>query len=410
MFRHILTCHEPSFIINSKVVTELVIKERPKRLSAAFVKTVATHGRYGDGRGGLGLSLLVKPTSSGRLSKTWAQRLRVGGRPVSLGLGSYPVTTLSRARTKALENARTVEAGGDPRAEPVEIPTFADAAKATVDIRRASWKDAGRSAQIWTSSLDAYAMPKIGARRVSDVTTADVLGVLTPIWVEKTETARRVKHRISAVMRWAVAQGFRDDDPAGQTLNEALPRVGATKKHRQALDNSAVRGALERVRASGAWLSTKLCFEFLVLTAARSIEARGARWEEIDLDRRVWIVPADRMKEGVEHRVPMSARAVEVVGEAAELSGRSGLVFPSITGKVLSDSTLSKLLRELEVGAVPHGFRSSFRDWCAESGKPKEIAEAAIAHAVKGVEAAYFRSDLFEQRRRVMEEWANHIA
>ena len=387
----------------------MVSKHHPNRLSAVCVKTVTRHGRYGDGRGGLGLSLLVKPTSAGSLSKSWAQRLRIHGRLVSLGLGSYPVTTLARARAKTLKNARTVEGGGDPRVTAAEVPTFADAAKAVIDIHRAAWKNTGRSAQIWTSSLDAYVTPKLGARRVSEITTADVLGVLTPIWVEKTETARRVKHRISAVMRWAVAQGFREDDPAGETLNEALPRVGAAKKHRRALHHSAVGAALERIRASDAWPATKLCFEFLVLTAARSNEARAARREEVDLDRAVWVVPAERMKASGEHRVPLSLRAVEVVREASGLSDGSGLLFPSVTCKVLSDSTLSKLLRELEVGAVPHGFRSSFRDWCAESNQPREIAEAALAHTVKGVEAAYFRSDLFERRRSVMESWAAYI-
>ncbi len=392
------------------MVLKVVVMKKPMRLSAAFAKTVTRPGRYGDGHGGLGLSLMVKPRANGGLSKTWAQRQRIDGRLVSLGLGSYPVVTLAKARSKALENARTVADGSDPRAKPSTVPTFAEAVKLVIDIHRVSWKDAGRSAKIWQSSLDTYATPVIGTKRVSEVTSADVLDVLMQIWNEKPETARRVKHRISAVMRWAVAQGFRDDNPAGETINEALPRMNGVKRHRRALHHSKVKDAIERVKNSEAWESTKLCFEFLTLTSARSGEVRAAQWDEIDLDRRVWIVPAKRMKTSREHRVPLSRRAIEILHESDGLYDGSGLVFPSITGKVLSDSTVSKLLRELDIDAVPHGFRSSFRDWCAESGQPREIAEAALAHTVQGVEGAYFRSDLFDQRRQVMEAWAEYIS
>ena len=392
------------------MVLKVVVLRRPKRLSAAFAKTVTRSGRYGDGHGGLGLSLMVKPRANGGLSKTWAQRQRIDGRLVSLGLGSYPVITLAKARSKALENARTVADGSDPRAKPLTVPTFDEAVKLVIDIHRVSWKDAGRSAKIWQSSLDTYATPVIGTKRVSEVTSADVLDVLMQIWNEKPETARRVKHRISAVMRWAVAQGFRDGNPAGETINEALPRMNGVKRHRRALHHSKVKDAIERVRNSEAWECTKLCFEFLTLAAARSGEVRAARWDEIDLVRRVWTVPAERMKTSREHRVPLSRRAIEILREADDLSDGSGLVFPSVTGKVLSDSTVSKLLRELGVEAVPHGFRSSFRDWCAESGQPREIAEAALAHTVQGVEGAYFRSDLFERRRRVMDAWGDYIS
>ena len=353
---------------------------------------------------------MVKPRANGGWSKTWAQRQRIEGRLVSLGLGSYPVITLAKARSKALYNARAVADGIDPRMKPSAVPSFAEAAKSVIDIHKVSWKDGGRSAKIWQSSLDRYATPHIGAKRVSDVTSADVLRVLMQIWEDKPETARRIKHRISAIMRWAVAQGLREDNPAGETINEALPRVNSTKRHRPAVHHSKVKHAVERVNRSNAWDATKLCFEFLVLTAARSGEVRAADWDEIDLERRVWTVPAERMKTRIEHRVPLSNRAVEMLHETHGRFGGSGLIFPSITGRVMSDSTLSKLLRELGVKAVPHGFRSSFRDWCAESGHPREVAEAALAHTVQGVEGAYFRSDLFEQRRQVMEAWADYIS
>ncbi len=387
----------------------MVTFRRPKRLSAAFVKAVNRPGRYGDGRGGHGLSLLVKPASSGGFSKSWAQRLRINGRLVSLGLGSYPVITLKKARAKALDNARAAADGVDPRAKPLEIPTFSHAAQVVIDIHKSTWKNSGRTAQIWQSSLDIHAMPSLGAKRVSDIVAADVLGVLTRIWQEKPETARRIKHRISAIMSWSVAQGFRDDNPAGEAINAALPRSVGVRRHQKALHHSEVKTAIERVRKSGAWLASKLCFEFMTLTATRPGESREARWVEVDLEAQVWVIPAERMKHPREHRVPLSVMAIDLLRQAQGLAPDSDLVFPSVTGKTMSDSTISKLIRELNIDAVPHGFRSSFRDWCADTGQPREIAEAALAHTVRGVEGAYFRSDLFERRRRLMDDWAKYL-
>ena len=323
------------------------------------------------------------------------------------------MVTLAAARNASLENARIVSDGRDPRTERKSngVPTFSEAAVAVIAIKSGSWRDGGKSAKQWGASLRDYAHPRLGAMPVSHVETADVLDVLTPIWNSKPETARRVRQRISAIMDWAVAQGHKIDNPAGDALRAVLPKNVGTRHRQRALHHSEVRGAVELVRDSErAWPLTKLCFEFMTLTAARSGEARGATWDEIALRRKVWIIPADRMKASNEHRVPLSPRAVTVLREAAESDDGSGLVFPSPTGRSLSDSTLSKLLRELGVQAVPHGFRSSFRDWCADTGQPREIAEAALAHTVRGVEGAYFRSDLFERRRNVMEAWAEYVA
>ena len=386
--------------------------ERPKRLSAAFVKSIDEPGRYGDGRGGHGLSLLVKQRVDGGVSKSWSQRLWIRGRRTNVGLGSHPVVSLAGARSAALKNAQTVAEGGDPRADRAipAVPTFADAAVAVIELKSGSWRDGGKSASQWRSSLRDYAMPRLGRLEVSEITTSDVLKVLTPIWHEKSETARRVKQRISAIMDWSVAAGFRGDNPAGEALNAVLPKNFGTKRRQRALPHSEVRGAIERVRGSnGAWPATKLCFELMVLTATRSGEVRGAVWDEFDLDTQTWTIPPSRMKASREHRVPLSDMALGALSDAEIKYGGSGLVFPSPTGRPLSDSTMSKLLRELGVKAVPHGFRSSFRDWCAETGCPREIAEAALAHTVKGVEGAYFRSDLFEQRREIMQAWSTYL-
>ena len=379
-------------------------------LSATFVKTVTRPGRYGDGRGGHGLSLLVKPTTTGRVSRTWAQRLRIDGKPISLGLGSFPVVTLAEARAKALANARSMAQGKDPRIAATTIPTFRDAADKVIALHRGTWKDGGKSAAQWQASLDTYAMSRLGNKPLDRITTADIMAVLMPIWNEKRETARRVRQRLSAVMKWAVAQGYRDDNPAGDAIGAALPQHGGHRRHQRALPHSDVAGALRTIRSTGAWPATKLALEYIALTACRSGEVRGAKWCEVDLEGPTWLIPGERMKTGKEHRVPLSGRALAVLNEARALANSTGLIFPSATGKELSDNTLSKLLRDSGIAAVPHGFRSSFRDWCGDTGVEREVAEASLAHVVKNqVEAAYARSDLLERRRAVMQRWADYL-
>ena len=218
-------------------------------------------------------------------------------------------------------------------------------------------------------------------------------------------------------MKWAVAQGYRDDNPTGDAITAALPKRANHVRHMPALPHGEVAGAIEAVKASPAWIGTKLCFEFMVLTAVRSGEARGARWEEIDFAVSVWKIPATRMKATREHRVPLCVRAVEVLHAAKRLRRGSttaqsvGLVFPSARGKQLADARLSKLLEQLEIGAVPHGFRSSFRDWASErTDHPREVVEAALAHVVRNqTEAAYARSDLFDRRRQLMTDWMQYL-
>ena len=386
--------------------------KRPKRLSATFVKTVNVPGRYGDGRGGHGLSLLVKPASVGGFSKSWAQRIRLDGKAANVGLGAYPVVTLARARQKALANARIVSEGRDPRDRASRAPSFKHAVEKVIEIHAENWKDGGKSAAQWRASLRDYALPNIGGMRVDRISTKDVMEVLLPIWSTKRETARRVRQRIGAVMKWAVAQGYREDNPAGDAISAALPKNNVRRQHQKALPHAQVAEALRRVRASKAHRATVLAFEFLVHTACRSGEVREARWDEVDDNAATWTVPPTRMKAKLEHRVPLSSQAVAVLDEARGIADKSGLVFPSPTGRVLSDSTLSKLLRELGIGAVPHGFRSSFRDWAAEKTDiPREVCELALAHVNSDrVEAAYRRTDLFERRRDLMQDWSDYLA
>ncbi len=381
-------------------------------LSATFVRNVRIPGRYGDGRGGLGLGLLVRPALRGGLNKSWTQSIRIDGRPTSLGLGRYPVVTLAMARGRALENARAIAQGRDPRRSAKAVPTFAEALETVIGIHAPHWKDRAGSERQWRRSLATYALPRLGAKTVDAVTSADVMAVLLPIWSTKRVTAGRVRQRIGAVMKWAVAQGLRADNPAGDAISAALPRTAAVQRHQRALPHAEVRAALARVRGCDAFPGIRLAFEFLVLTAARSGEVRNAQWEEIDRDGAVWTVPAERMKNGREHRVPLSCRALEVLDEARELAVAGGWVFPSPRGRSMPQKCLSELMRALGIAAVPHGFRSSFRDWAAEcTDVPREVCELALAH-VNGdrVEAAYRRSDLFERRRALMAEWAAYVA
>ena len=377
------------------------------RLSAAFVRT-AEPGFYCDGHG---LNLRVDPSGA----RQWVQRLVIRGQPRMLGLGGYPLVSLAEARNVAFANRqRRARAGGDPLAEKRHgqgLPTVEEAAAAVLAQQRPGWRNA-KYARDWPRSLRAYAFPRIGALPVSAVTTADVLAILTPIWHEKAQTAQRVRQRISAVMKWAIAMGYRPDNPAGDALGQALGRQQAIVQHMRALPHGAVADALATVRASQASVTIKRAFEFLVLTAARSGEVRLATWDEMDLDASVWAIPAARMKAKRDHRVPLSGRALAILHDLQRLSDGTSLVFRSLRGKPLSAVTLPRLTKELGIAAVPHGFRSSFRDWAAEqTNTPREVVEAALAHTVQNpTEAAYARSDLFERRRRLMDDWAAYLS
>ncbi|MYB31834.1 MAG: tyrosine-type recombinase/integrase [Acidobacteria bacterium] len=344
-------------------------------------------------------------------SKSWVQRLTIEGRRHDLGLGGFPLVTLAEARAKAYENRRLARSGGDPLAAKrrAKTPTFRQAASRTCDALRPRWRN-HKHATDWMATLERHAYPVIGDMSVDRIRREDVLRTLTPIWTRRPETARRVRQRMRAVLRWCWAHGYVSENVAGEGIDGALPKMPAVRQHFRALPYSEVATALETVEASRVSKAAKLCLRFLVLTAARSGEARGATWAEVDAEAREWRIPGDRMKRGAEHRVPLSDAALAVLERARRLDDGSGLIFPSALrpGHSLSNMTLTKILRDqgLAGRTTVHGFRSAFRDWCAETGKPREIAEAALAHTVGGVEGAYFRSDLFARRRVLMDQWS----
>ncbi len=261
------------------------------------------------------------------------------------------------------------------------------------------------------SSLRRYAFPRIGKMPVSEVTSADLLDILTPIWHRKASSARRVRQRLRAVLEWAVAMEYRIDNPCDRIGPVLGPQQDVTE-HMRALPHREVAVAIRTVQAATAPEVAKLAFEFLVMTAARWSEVRWAEWVEIDRDAGVWTVPASRMKANRQHRVPLCGRALEILEAAGTLGKGTGpLVFSRGQGRPLSDKELRWLVREQGIAAVPHGFRSSFRDWAAEeTDHPREVIEAALAHVVRNrVEAAYARSDLFERRRRLMNDWSSYL-
>ena len=381
----------------------------PTPLTARFVESVKLPGRYGDGRGSFGLTLNVHKSKSGRITKSWIQRLAVNGRITHLGIGQYPIITLAEARKVAVDNKRAVVHGSDPR---TSIPTFAEAVEKVIENYAAGWKDEGKSEKQWRASLRDYVMDRIGQKRVNEITTADLMAVLIPHWQTKNETMRRVWQRIGAVMKWSIAQGYRKDNPAGESLRAALPKNSIRRGHQKALPHGEVGVAIAKIRASRAYWATKAAFEFMTLTVVRSGECRLATWDEVDLETATWTIPAERMKAKREHRIPLSARAMEILYDARQRTGGHGLIFPSKAGRAMSDSTISKLVRENEIECVPHGMRSSARDWMSElTDYPYEVCELVLAHVNDNrIEAAYRRSDLFERRRALMQDWAYYVA
>lgn len=374
-------------------------------LSARKVET-ATPGRHGDGRG---LYLLVKPSGA----RSWVLRYQVHGRRRDLGLGAYPDVNLAMARERAAEARRLLANGEDPIAnkQQVKPKTFKEAAQELIESKRPGWKNAKHAAQ-WTATLETYVFPKLGQLQIVKIETADVISTLTPIWSAKPETANRVRQRIEAVIDYASALGIRTgDNPARWRghLDHLLPKPTKVRavKHHPALPHSEIANFMADLAARNGVAARALAFT--VLTAARSGETRGMTWGEVDLDARLWVIPADRMKAGKEHRVPLTDAAIASLGPRRD---DEALVFESETkpGKPISDMSMTAVLRRMGHGDITvHGFLSTFRDWAGEmTGFPREVIEAALAHGIKDkAEAAYARSDLFDKRRELMDAWTS---
>ncbi|MFK4447490.1 integrase [Caballeronia udeis] len=392
-----------------------------KELGALAVSRLSEPGTHAVGRVA-GLALQVTPTGT----RSWILRVTVGGRRREIGLGAYPAVSLKDAHAKAQAKKDEIAAGVDPvmarketasrlrASHGLEI-TFKEAATRFIKAKAPEWKNAKHADQ-WTNTLVNYAYDAIGDLMVRHVTRTHITELLEPIWTTKTETASRVRGRIEAILDWARVKGFRDEgiNPAAWrgNLDKLLSAPKKTKhvRNHPALPIDQMSAFMMTLRNLPG-VSAR-CLEFTILTAARSGESRGARRPEIDFDKAVWIVPPERMKAKKEHRVPLSAAALDLVKALPE-HPKTDLLFPSPKAhSMLSDMALLAVMRRQELTATPHGFRSTFRDWAGEhTNYPRELAEVALAH-IKGdaTEAAYWRGDVLEKRRRMMTDWAEFIA
>lgn len=387
-----------------------------KELTPLQIKRLTEKGFYAVG-GVAGLHLQV--TSEG--GRSWILRTLVGSKRRDIGLGGVAEVTLKEARERASEIKHRIKVEGiDPILErksqrasliasQVKSVTFEDCARRVITKKQA---EAGniKHAKQWESTLERYAYPVLGKLSVGDIELAHIIEVLEPHWTTKTETMTRVRQRIESVLAYAITHGYRDAANVAVwkgNLDTILPAPAKIAKveHHSALAIDDMNAFIVELRKRSG--NAARCLEFTILTAARSGEARGVTWDEIDLVNRVWIIPAGRMKAGQEHRVPLSDQAIKLLkGQPQD----SKLLFPAQRGGKLSDAAMSALLKRMGVRVTVHGFRSTFRDWAAErTSTPNQIAEMALAHAVKGVEGAYRRGDLLAKRARLMGQWADFI-
>lgn len=401
---------------------------KAEELSPVEVRRLKTPGMHFVG-GVAGLALQVLPPRKGAdnretQARTWVLRVTIGNKRRDMGLGGFPDVGLGAARDAARVAREKIRNGIDPIAEAraaksalaaqqAATITFKEAAKKYIAAHEAGWKNPKHAAQ-WAATLEAYAYPKIGALAVGDIDLPHVMDVLEPIWKTKTETASRLRGRVEAILSWATTRGYRHGlNPARWRghLDTQLDRPSKLKtvKPRDALPVMEVGAFMKSLRAANGMGARAL--EFTILTATRSGEARGATWAEIDLTANVWTIPASRMKSNKIHRVPLSPVAKALLEALPRIAG-TDFVFPAANGGMLSDMTLSAVLRRMDVAAVPHGFRSTFRDWAAEwTSYPNEVCEMALAHTIRSdVEAAYRRGDLFDKRTRLMNDWAAFLA
>jgi integrase len=392
---------------------------KAKEMGALTISRITKRGFHSVG-GVAGLMLQVQHSNA----RSWVLRATVGSKRRDMGLGGYPDVTLAGARDAARDARALIDKGIDPiehrRAAKAALCaaqgkaiTFKACAEAYISAHELGWKNEKHRAQ-WTSSLTTYAYPTIGHLAVREVSLDHVMAILQPLWKGKTVSAYRLRGRIEQIIDFATARGYRDGSNPARWRGHldkllAAPTKVAKVRHHAAMPLSEMGAFMKQLRAQPGTGARAL--EFLILTAARSGEVRGATWKEIDFDARVWTVPFERMKAGKEHRVALSGAAIKLLSALSRTDSKS-LVFPSAVGGPLSDMTLLATMRRMGANAVPHGFRSTFRDWAAEcTNYPRDAAEMALAHAIGDkVEAAYRRGDLFEKRKLMMADWAAFCA
>lgn len=392
---------------------------KAKELSALAVKHLTEPGLHFVG-GVAGLALQVLPTGG----RSWVLRVMVGGKRRDMGLGGYPEVKLAEAREAAEIARKQIRNNVDPinaraaekaalRVDAGKSMAFQASALAFIAANEGSWRNA-KHRQQWANSLDTYAYPIIGKMNLRDIELPHILKILEPIWETKTETATRLRGRVEQVLDWGTVRGYREGlNPARWRghLDKLLakPKKLAKVKHHAALPWGDIGAFMVKLREAEGMGARAL--EFAILTACRSGEVRGATWDEMDLEAGEWNIPGERMKAAKPHRVPLSDAAVAMLKGLPRMAG-TNLVFPAPRGGQLSDMTLTAVLRRMKLDVVPHGFRSTFREWAGEfSGHPREVIEHALAHQLADkAEAAYQRGSLFPKRVSLMQDWANFCA
>ncbi len=385
------------------------------KLTPLEIKALSKQGLYSDGNG-----LYLRINNDG--AKSWRYRFMLDGNSREMGMGSLNLVSLSKARQEAIQCKLKVREGIDPieerkasRAHLIglnkSIPTFKECAVDYIRAHGVAWKNAKHEQQ-WVNSLTNHVYPKLGSMAVNAIERSHIMQVLEPIWRIKTETAKRIRGRIEMVLDWATVQGLREgENPARWRghLDKLLPKPSAImkEKHFAALPYTEIYDFMESLRSREA--NSAQLLRLIILTATRSGEARSATWSEIDLDKAIWTIPAERMKGKKEHVIPLCKEAVEIIKALPHMAGSDYLFAGIQSGKPLSDMVFAALMKRMaRTGITTHGFRSTFRDWAAEqTAFPREVIEAALAHKLKDkAEAAYFRSNLLDKRRELMNQWA----
>ena len=392
------------------ILWDKMIKRHPfNKLTAMTVKKLSKPGKYADGN-----NLYLQIDISG--ARRWILRLTVGHRRRDMGLGSTMIVSLEEARQLARLYRGIAKSGGDPFLERQKERgfkvTFAYCAQKVHELNKPTWKNEKFALQ-WYSSLENHVLPKIGELPVSQITSSDILGVLSPIWNTRTDTARKLKQRIRLIIKWARAKGyFQGEDPV-ELAEQALPRKKRSDNHHKSLSYKDVPDLIVKIKESKISLPTQLAIQFTILSACRTSEVLRASWDEIDMQNLIWTIPAKRMKTGKIHEVPISSGMKDILKDAKDKIGSPDYIFSSDqSGKELSNNTLRLAVQKrLGVDTTIHGMRSSFKDWASETTNfANEVSEMALAHVIPNkTEAAYRRGNLMDKRRHLMQMWSDFI-
>ena len=380
------------------------------KLTPLALKKINHPGRYSDGN-----NLYLKVEETG--SKRWILRLTIKGRRRDMGLGSFSFINLQEARDLASHYNKLVKSGIDPIQDRLKEKgletTFKECVYKVHELNKPTWKTEIIGTQ-WINSFIHHVFPKIGHMAISEITSADIMKTLTPLWNTKHDTAKKLKQRLRVVFKWSKAQGLYTGDNPVELAEMALPKVKSSQRHFTSLPYNQLPGLIDQLKESSISLSNKLAIEFTILTASRTNEVLLAKYDEINLEDKLWIIPKERMKALREHMVPLSDRAIEIIKEVRKAYNQSDYLFPSEVNlnKPLSNNTmLFAIQKRLKINATMHGMRASFKNWASETTNfPNEVSEMALAHSISNkVEAAYRRGNLLEKRRLLMQCWSDYL-